>query len=186
MARVDLYRNVHLGQRYRLFALATELGAADAGDKESTASLAARCLAMTTELREHAEHEDAFIHPLLWQRAPEAAEILDREHEHLDRDLDALDVMARALADRPSEVDADATHHVYLALNRLISSYLAHLDAEERVAMPALKELYDDKELQAVHDAFVASRSPEEQALDLDRMLPALPPGTRAAIVGHA
>ncbi|MFD5856231.1 hemerythrin domain-containing protein [Streptomyces chartreusis] len=69
MPKIDLYRNVHMGQRARLFALATELGAADVCHSGAAAEQAARCLAMTRELREHADHEDTFIHQLLRERA---------------------------------------------------------------------------------------------------------------------
>ena len=49
--------------------------------------------------------------------------------------------------------------------------------------MPALWERCTDDELNAVFDAFRASRTAEEGLADLRRMLPFLPPATRAAIV---
>lgn len=58
MPRVDLYRNVHMGQRARLFGLAAELGAAGAAEPGSVADLGERCPTMNQELREHADHED--------------------------------------------------------------------------------------------------------------------------------
>jgi iron-sulfur cluster repair protein YtfE (RIC family) len=70
MSRVDLYRNVHMGQRARLFRLAVELGAARTTQEGVLADLARRCQAMIHELREHADHEDTYIHPLLRRRAP--------------------------------------------------------------------------------------------------------------------
>ncbi len=181
MPRVDLYRNVHMGQRARLFGLAVELGAA-AGPGDLP-DLAERCLAMIQELREHADHEDTYIHPLLRERAPEAADALDAEHVRLDAVLAALDHRARTLPTVPAEALPAAQHDLYLALNELASAYLAHLHAEETVAMPALWERCTDDELGAVFDAFRASRTAEEGLLDLRRMLPFLPPGTRAAIV---
>lgn len=183
MARVDLYRNVHMGQRARLFGLAVELGAAGAMERGDLADLTERCLAMIDELREHADHEDMYIHPLLRERAPEAADALDAEHVRLDAVLAALDHRAHILPTVSADALPALQHDLYLALNELISTYLAHLHAEETVAMPALWERCTDDELRAVFDAFRASRTAEEGIADLRKMLPFLPPGTRAAIV---
>lgn len=183
MTRVDLYRNVHMGQRARLFGLAVELGAADATEPDSLAELAGRCMAMLQELREHADHEDTYIHPLLRERAPEVAGTLDAEHHRLDPVLTALDRRARALPTVTADDLPAAQHDLYLAFNDLISAYLAHLHAEETVAMPALSEGCTDDEITAILDAFRASRTPEQGLADLCTMLPYLPAHTRAAIV---
>ncbi|MBG0850566.1 hypothetical protein I2W78_01510 [Streptomyces spinoverrucosus] len=65
----------------------------------------------------------------------------------------------------------------------MISAYLAHLHLEETVAMPALWQYTGEEELSAALAAFRSSRTPEETLTDLRRMLPALPPAPRAAIV---
>lgn len=183
MPRIDLYRTVHMGQRERLFDLAVETGAADTAEPDCAGHLAKRCLAMTQELREHADHEDRYIHPLLRERAPEAADALDAEHVRLDTALTALDDRARRLPTTPAGSLPDAQHGLYLAVNELISAYLAHLHAEETVAMPALWDRCSDAELGEVFAAFKASRTPEESLADLRGMLPSLPPAVRTAIV---
>ncbi|MFJ2471621.1 hemerythrin domain-containing protein [Streptomyces sp. NPDC087659] len=182
MPRIDLYRNVHMGQRARLFALAVEVGAGDSADAAAGKRAAERCLAMTGELREHAEHEDTFIHPLLRERDPAAADALDAEHLRLDAALAALDDRARAFPAASPDARPEAQHALYLALNELISAYLAHLHAEETVAMPALWQHCGDDELAAVLGAFRASRTAQEGLTDLHRMLPALPPAVRASV----
>ncbi|MEU9131468.1 hemerythrin domain-containing protein [Kitasatospora sp. NPDC048540] len=183
MPTIDLYRNVHLGQRRRLLGLAVELGRADAARPGRVAALAGECLAMTRELREHADHEDAFIHPLLRERAPEAADALEAEHLRLDASLAALDRRARSLPQAGDPALPEAQHALYLALNELISAYLAHLHAEETVAMPALRDRCEESELAGVLRDFHASRAPEAAVADLRQMLPALPPAVRADIV---
>ncbi|MGW9450267.1 hemerythrin domain-containing protein [Streptomyces sp. NPDC055632] len=186
MPRTDLYRNVHMGQRARMFALAVELGAADLDRAGAATAYAERCLALTSELREHADHEDAFIHPLLRERAPAAADALDAEHLRLDAAFVALDAGARALPGTPADDLPEARHGLYLALNEVIAAYLAHLHAEETVAMPALWEHATEDELEAVFASFRASRTAAEGLADLRAMLPALPAPTRAAIVRGA
>ncbi|MFF6984690.1 hemerythrin domain-containing protein [Streptomyces sp. NPDC008343] len=183
MPKIDLYRNVHMGQRARLFTLAVELGAADITQAGAAVEQADRCLAMTQELREHADHEDTYIHQLLRERAPEAADALEAEHIRLDAAFAALDDRARALPGTPADALPEAQHALYMALGEVISAYLAHLHLEETVAMPALWQFAGEKELGAVMAAFHSSRTPEEALTDLHRMLPALPPAPRAAIV---
>ncbi|MGW7824916.1 hypothetical protein ACWGLF_44440 [Streptomyces puniciscabiei] len=101
MPKLELYRNVRMEQRERLSALAIELGAADITQCGAAAEQADRCLAMTQGLREHADHEDTFIHQLLRERAPEAAEASEcrgplvrrrpgRAHIHLQRQRQQL------------------------------------------------------------------------------------------------
>ncbi|WP_328430180.1 hemerythrin domain-containing protein [Streptomyces sp. NBC_00443] len=172
-----------MGQRARLFTLAVELGAADIAQTGAAAEQAHRCLAMTQELREHADHEDTYIHQLLRERAPEAADALEAEHIRLDSAFAALDDRARALPGISADALPEAQHALYLALGEVISAYLAHLHLEETVAMPALWQFAGEKELAAVMTAFHASRPPEEALTDLHRMLPALPPAPREAIV---
>ncbi|MEU6082981.1 hemerythrin domain-containing protein [Streptomyces sp. NPDC047108] len=186
MPKIDLYRNVHMGQRARLFALAVDVGSADVADPKAVSEVIDRCLAMTGELREHADHEDTFIHPLLRDRAPQAAAALDAEHLRLDAALAELDAHAGALPLTPAAERPDAQHRLYLALNELISAYLAHLHAEETVAMPALRNSCGEDELRAAFRGFLASRTSEERALDMQRMLFALPPSVREEIAPGA
>ncbi|MFD5110564.1 hemerythrin domain-containing protein [Streptomyces cinereoruber] len=182
MPKVDLYRNVHMGQRMRLFSLAAELGAADMAQPDAIAEQVHRVLAMTEELREHADTEDTFIHVLLRDRAPEAADALDAEHLRLDAAFAVLDDRARALPGTSAGQLREAQHELYLALNEVISAYLVHLYLEETVAMPALWQKASDDELAGIFSAFQASRTPEQAVTDLQKMLPALPPATRLAI----
>jgi hypothetical protein len=183
VSRPDLYRNVHMGQRARLFALAVDVGAADATQPDTVAQLAQRCLDMIRELREHADHEDTHIHPLLRGRAPQAADAMDAEHGRLDAAMTTLGDRARLLTQLTTESVLDEQHALYLAINELISTYLAHLHAEETVAMPALWNRYSDVELFAVLTRFRSSRTPAERVDDLRNMLPALPPAARVALV---
>jgi len=53
MSRVDLYRNVHKGQRALLFSLAVELGRVDGEEATAVGDLAARLRSTLDELRRH-------------------------------------------------------------------------------------------------------------------------------------
>lgn len=185
MARIDLYRNVHKGQRAHLFSLAVELGRADQEDAETMDVLARRLRATLAELRRHADNEERFIHPLLRARAPKVAAMLEREHEELEPALAEVEAMLEGFDSAPGNRFAAGTE-LYRAWCRMLSSYLAHIDAEERLGMPALWNACTDDEIRAVIRAFVASRTATEQLDDLRSQAPALSPQERSALVASA
>lgn len=182
MARIDLYRNVHKGQRAHLFSLAVELGRVDHEDPAKVGALATRLHAALAELRRHAENEERFIHPLLRARAPKVAAMLEQEHHDLEPVLaevaERLDGIQRA-PENPFETGVE----LYRAWCRMVSAYLSHIDAEERIGMRALWDTCRDDEIVAVIRAFVSSRTATEQIDDLRSQAPALSPQERAMLV---
>jgi hypothetical protein len=183
MARIDVYRNVHKGQRALLFELAVALGRADFSKPAAFSRLAERLRSALVELRKHADNEERFIHPLLHSRAPDVGAALDREHHAIEAAFSDLDDRLRPRG-TPEEDPAAAGAGLYLAWCRMLSAYLAHLDAEETQAMPALWKTCSDQEIFAVIQSFVASRSTADQLHDLRSQAPALTPQELAAYVG--
>jgi Hemerythrin HHE cation binding domain len=182
MARVDLYRNVHKGQRAHLFILAVELGRLDHQDASAVGALATSLRAALIELRQHAENEERFIHPLLRTRAPDIAALLEREHHDLEPAMAELEDGLRRL-DAAEDGRFDAIGELYRAWCRMVSAYLAHLDAEERVGMAALWDTCTDDEIFAVIRAFNTARTSTDQIKDLRSQVPALSPHERTMLV---
>jgi iron-sulfur cluster repair protein YtfE (RIC family) len=182
MARIDLYRNVHKGQRAHLFGLAIELGRADHDDGPAIAALVTRLRAAVAELRQHAANEETFIHPLLQARAPEIAAALEREHHFVESALAEVEDRARRF-DQTARDRFNAGVELYRAWCRMVSVYLSHLDNEERLGMPALWDTCSDDEIFAVIRKFGASRTPADQMHDLRSQIPALTPHERAVLV---
>jgi hypothetical protein len=184
MTRIDLYRNVHKGQRALLFELAMELGRTDFSEPALFSAIRERLRSATEELRKHADNEEKFIHPLLRSRAPEIVAELEREHHAIEAALSDLDgrLRPRGLSE---EEPAKRGAELYLAWCRMLSAYLAHLDGEETLAMPALWKTCSDHEIFAVIQSFAASRSASDQLHDLRSQVPALNPQERAAYVGN-
>jgi iron-sulfur cluster repair protein YtfE (RIC family) len=183
MTRIDLYRSVHKGQRAHLFSLAVELGRTDPDEGLAIAALSARLEGAIAELRQHAANEERFIHPLLQSRAPHIAAALEREHEAVEFSLAALEDELRRLAESPQD-RAMVCADLYRTWCRMLSAYLAHLDAEERQAMPALWQTCSDEEILGIIRSFLASRSAADQLQDVISQAPALAPGERRLLVG--
>ncbi|MEX2373540.1 MAG: hemerythrin domain-containing protein [Dehalococcoidia bacterium] len=182
--RVDLYAKVHKGQRQRLFELSTHAGRTDLMDDTEVAALGTQIEAMLAELDEHGEHEDRLIHPVLSEVARPVTEALDSEHEGLETAMRRLQTAFGALANALEPERRSAARELYLEINAFIATYLAHLDREEREAMPALWSGCDDPRLIGIMATFNAGRSAEQRVTDLMKMLPAINPQERAEVLG--
>jgi iron-sulfur cluster repair protein YtfE (RIC family) len=169
MNRLDVYSAVHKMQRARLFELTTEAGRTDVADTRAAEEIAGAVEAMIEDLLAHADHEERFIHPLLSQKAPEVASILEAAHFQLDALMGELSDRARN-----AETSADDPNGLYRALARFTAAYLEHLDDEEQKALPILWDACSDDELMGILISFKGSRTPTENLASLMAQLPTL------------
>lgn len=160
--RIDLYRLIHKAQRFHLFQLGAKLGHLDWSDELQRQPAAAEVLRLLAGLREHAENEARFIHPLFGGEAVVAQ--LDEEHRALEAQLAGVEALVREA--RWSEL--------YAGFMRFVGEYLLHLDAEERAQTETLWPTRSDAELGAVLREFRGARAPEKLADDARFMIPAL------------
>lgn len=164
---IDLYSKIHKGQRAWLFSLVVAAGKADPDDRPAVEHLRAESGRLAQHLRAHGEHEERFIHPLLREAMPGVEDRLRREHAGLDAVLAGVEAVAES-------GNAPALHE---ALTSLASQYLAHLEVEERIAMPALAHAFDDAALVArVLSPFASSTNREDFARDIAMQLAAVNP----------
>jgi hypothetical protein len=153
-ARTDFYTVVHKGLRKRLFEAVILAGATDYAEPEHRARLVQVVGDIVTALRQHAEHEEEFLHPILAEVLPEAAKSLEAEHAEHHR---ALDDVERELAVAVAERTELAGHRAYRTLARFTAQFLAHVE-EEEAGQPRLWELVDEARLAAAMTAFKRSR----------------------------
>jgi hypothetical protein len=169
--RADVFTGVHKGLRKALFGLALQAGAADAGSAEEMGGLAGKAREVFHFLEHHALNEDRFLVPMMEGKAmPHGAE-MRYDHGVLEEALKDLRARASALARSPASL-----HGFYLALNRFIADYLRHIDEEETVVMPALHEALTDEDLAGFSRQSVAATAPQDQAMMLSHMFPAMSP----------
>lgn len=154
-ARTDFYTVVHKGLRKRLFEAVILAGATDYAGLEDRARLAQVIGEVVTALRQHAEHEEEFLHPILAEVLPEAAQSLEAEHAEHHRTLDEVE---RAFEVAIAERTELAGHRAYRTLARFTAQFLAHVE-EEEAGQPRLWELVDEARLAAAMAAFKRSRA---------------------------
>ncbi|HZR12342.1 MAG TPA: hemerythrin domain-containing protein [Acidimicrobiia bacterium] len=171
---VDLYGNIHKAIRGELFAVTYAAGNVDPSHDAALEAVVGRWTTLAGLLVSHAAHEDTFVGPVL---------------EHVDRDLvtavtaahasiDAIMAEVGALADDALGERREArrlpVHRLHLALASFTATYLQHEEFEELVVMPALAARVTADELRSVHEAILASIPPDEMAMSLSMMLPAI------------
>ncbi|MGC4066856.1 MAG: hemerythrin domain-containing protein [Polyangiaceae bacterium] len=161
--RIDLYGLVHKAQRYHLFAFVQQLGRANLDEPTQRAEIGAGVRDIVELLRDHADNEERYIHPLFANLGDGAAP-LSREHHVLDE----------RLAEVVAIVDMGRWEELYRSVTRLTGEYLLHIDAEERAQAEVLWPNYEDSALAEVLTRFKAERAPAKAQSDLMLLLPAL------------
>lgn len=184
LVAVDLYRDIHKGIRTLLFAATERAGRTDPSDPAQRAALAADVTRLAFVLDSHAEHEDAAILPALEIHLPDLAAAIVGTHATLEPRVAALAAAATAFSSVHAGDARRAGHELYLALASFTGDYLAHQDDEERVVMPALEAAVGVEAVLAIHEAIVSSIPPDEMAMSLGFMLPAMNVDDRTELLG--
>ncbi len=171
---VDLYRDIHKGIRAELFAVTSTAGSIDPSDRCDRAALADHITSVAAVLESHAHHEDSIIDPVLERHLPELANEITTDHEHLEAMFASVTELADATIDAAASDQRRLLQLLHLDLARFTSSYLGHIDLEERTVMQRLPQLLGVEEIAAMHGAIVGSIPPDEMARSLAFMLPAM------------
>ena len=182
MTRDDLFTNIHKALRKGLFDLTVVTGATDWDVPAEVAALGERWRRLHALLESHTRHEDDHILRILdGTDRPPATVVTEEQHRDLDDLLTRVATQFDAVLARP---DAAAGLALYRDLARFVAAYLPHLHLEETEVMPAIWSRCSDAEIAATRAAFMAAITPEDSALSMELMLPALDRTTRAALVG--
>lgn len=177
-SRTDFYTVVHKGLRKRLFETVVLAGTTNYANPDDRAKLAATVAEVMTILREHAHHEDEFLHPIIAEVLPGVARTLALEHEEHNRALDEVD---RAFKVAFAERTGAATHLAYRVLAQFTAHFLSHIE-EEEAGQRHVWELAGEARLAAGMVAFKRSRTLDQTLAGWAGMLPAMNPAERAAM----
>jgi hypothetical protein len=179
--RLDLYAPIHKALRLFMGDTLARVGRIDLSDSADSSATLQQLDALLELCRGHVAHENQHLHPALEARRPGASQRIGAEHdEHLDA-IAALGADVAALRALPS---AAAAHRLYRHLAVFIGENLVHMNVEETAHNATLWELCSDAELQDIHQRIMASVGPDELALVLRWMVPALSPAERADSFG--
>jgi Hemerythrin HHE cation binding domain len=180
----DAYRDIHKGVRAELFAMTASAGNTDPSDREGRAALCAHIADVAELLGAHADHEDRHLLPVLETHAPSLFDRNAADHATLDTRLARISERAAALASAVAGEQRARVHNLYLDLASFTGAYLAHLEFEERVVMPAVLDAVGVEGAVAIHHAIVSSIPPPVMAKTLAVMIPAMNVDDRAELLG--
>jgi hypothetical protein len=183
--RHDLYRFIHKGLRGYLCETLIAVGRIDPADRNDMNCVLGELRGLLALCRGHLEHENAFIHPALERALAGAAAETSAEHERHRQEIAALGEAARRLEDGAVEDRGEAAHRLYLQLSRFVAENLAHMLQEEEENNALLWRSYEDAALRGIEQAIVAKLSPEQMAVALRWMVPAMTPAERAGFIGE-
>ncbi len=179
--RFDAYDPIHRALRLFMTDTLGRVGWLDPADAAEMQATLGQVEALLALCRSHLEHENQHVHPALEARRPgTTTRVAGEHHEHLEH-LAALQADVDRLR---QQADAAAAQRLYRHLALFVADNFQHMHHEETAHNQALWDLYSDDELRAIEAGIVASIPPEEMAVALRWMAPALPPATRAAFFG--
>jgi hemerythrin-like domain-containing protein len=174
--QVDVYTNIHKGQRSKFFSISMEAGMIDCADQNAMDRLQEKLESFREHMHLHAAHEEKFIHPLLSERIPGGSSRLNEEHRIMHQQLDDLLADFKGIRTKFSDFEKqqELVLEFYRAWNRFMAFYFMHIDYEEENVQPSLWKLCTNKELAEAFKQILANQTPEELMSDLEMMLPAL------------
>lgn len=187
--RFNIYRYIHKALRAFMADTLLRVGRMDIDDPDEVGATMGQLYELLHFCRAHVAHENTFLHPAMEAREPGSASRIAGEHEHHQDDIALLLGRIETFYANRGDRSPDAAR-MYDELALFVGGNFEHMDYEEREHNPVLWAWYSDAELMTIHDALVASTTPDENACALRWMITALNHAERAGLfaelVAHA
>ena len=181
--RMDMYAGIHKAMRALMADTLLALGRMDCDDGLELAQTTQQVLALMDACASHLKHENEFIHAALEARAPGASAVIAHEHDDHLAHIGRLAGAATALLRTPAAQRPAAVLALYRDLSLFIAENFHHMHVEETAHNAVLWARYTDAELEAIHDALVASIPPEEMMGIVRWLVPFMNPAERTALL---
>ena len=181
--RVDLYVHIHKAMRAFMTDTLGRVGRLDVFDAAEMDATLGQLEALLGQCENHLKHENEFVHTAIEARQPGGAGRIAEEHvEHLE----AISALREDAARLGAAVEARRpllALRLYRHLALFVAENFQHMHVEETLHNATLWANYSDAELEAIHNALVASLPPPEMTLVARWMVPAMNPTERAGML---
>lgn len=182
--RLDMYGPIHKALRLFMADTLTRLGSADLDDTAERERVLDQLDALLVQMRRHLEHENDFLHTAIEARQPGGARRCADDHVQHREAIGNLEDESLSLRQARNEQRSAVAARLYRHLGLFVAENLEHMHREEVENNTLLWSLYDDEELEAIHDQLIASIPPEEMAQALRWMCATLSPQELAGLFG--
>lgn len=181
--RYDIYSGIHKAVRAFMFDTLLAVTRVDCDDARDVEQAMSQVLDLAAFCEGHLTHENQFLHTAMEARRPGSSGTTGQDHAHHLEEITRLVSLAKAVeqSDGTARIAAATELHRFLSL--FIADNLTHMNFEETANNAVLQSLYTDAELGAFEHAIVASLAPEETAVALRWMIPAMNPAERAELL---
>jgi hypothetical protein len=179
-SRFDIYRYIHKAVRAFMCDTLIQVGNADGADAEEMTRVIARVRGLVAFCVSHLEHENDFVHAAMEARCPGSSDATAGDHVHHADACEKLAALADAVEQAASGGRNEKMTQLYLYLALFVAENFTHMNVEETENNTALWATHSDEELIGIEHAIVASLTPEENAITLRWMIPALNASERA------
>jgi len=131
MPRFDMYTPIHKAVRRVMFETAIALARTDFNAADEVEEATRSVSACTLFLREHAEHEDREVVPLVARLDPELGATLEREHPELER----MTIDVESLWPRLASLDVPVARgqmgaELLRRFQALVAAHLRHMERD--------------------------------------------------------
>lgn len=181
--RMDMYTGIHKALRAFMADTLLGLGRMDVHDDLEFAQTCDRVMQMLDFCRLHLHHENQFVHVAMEARQPGSSQRVDREHDEHEQAIVALAAGVTCLLSCAGPSRPAATQALYRQLALFIAHNFEHMHEEETAHNLVLWNRYSDEELARIHDALVASISPQEMLVMARWLVPFMSPSERTALL---
>jgi len=182
--RFDIYLPIHKALRACLSDTLVRVGAVDGADEAAVDGAIAQVREMAAFCAAHLKKENDFVHPAMEARLPGSTSAIAGDHDHHDWAIDRIGELCDQVAAARGVVRDDALLALYRYLAVFVGENLLHMNAEEVDHNAVLWATHSDAEIIAIEQAIVGSLGPDEKAISMRWMLPALSHAERVAFLG--
>lgn len=172
--RFNIYSNIHKALRAFMCNTLTSVASMDGGDQHEVDATLAQVRTLASFCQSHLEHENEYLHTALEARRPGSSSVTVGDHEHHEWAITQLGSLIEAVEKTSGAERDDAINQLrgYLAI--FVAENLTHMNVEETENIAVLWATYTDAELRGIEQALIASLPPEETAIGMRWMIPAL------------
>ena len=184
--RIDLATTIHKAVRKLLFEQAMLLARSDFRSDDAVQRACTALDDTMLMLREHAEHEDVVVFPVLAELDHRLASEAVRQHHALEQSMRDIERVAATLRVATQAERTRLSRDLTQRFNRFVAAQLTHLAFEEAEIQPAFWLGKTDEELLAMRLALRSLLPPERGKVWMALMLAAADPGELAALAPPA
>lgn len=181
--RINLYNAIHKGLRAYMSDTLNRCARIDGMDVEDVAGGLAQVRELLALMHSHLEHERDCLHPALEAAERGSSTVADADHDDHGWAMEKLLALCAEVEETAPQARDLKLEFLQRELSAFIGESLLHMHMEETINNAVLWVHYTDSQLIEIHHRILERIGPDEQAMTMCWIVPALTPNERAAML---